>query len=144
MRKGACKGGGGWLYRHAIGRARDPGLAPGPHRPVGACMSVLVTGAAGFIGSHLSRALLARGEEVVGIDNLNDYYDPALKRSRLAPLEAHDRFRFVQGDIADAAALSKAAEGTDRIVHLAAQAGGRYSLPNPAASIQAHNHPHTN
>src|SRR5690606_23508688 len=129
-------GGGGWLYRHALGRQRDSRLAPRPHRPVRARISVRVPAAAGLIGRHLSRALLARGEEVVGIDNLNDYYDPALKRSRLAPLEAHDRFRFVQGDIADAAALSKAAEGTDRIVHLAAQAGVRYSLTNPGAYIQ--------
>ncbi len=100
-------------------------------------MSVLLTGAAGFIGMHVGEALLARGETVVGIDNLNDYYDVALKEARLAQLEGRDGFTFVRGDIADLATVQKAADGVDRIVHLAAQAGVRYSLENPGAYIKA-------
>lgn len=99
---------------------------------------VLVTGAAGFIGYHVCEALLARGDSVVGFDNLNDYYDPQLKRDRLARL-AHPNFRFVQGGMEDAAALHAAfAEAApDRVIHLAAQAGVRYSLQNPAAYVQS-------
>ncbi len=100
-------------------------------------MPVLVTGAAGFIGMHVSKALMARGETVVGIDNLNDYYDVSLKEARLAQLREHNAFSFVQGDIGDRAALDEAGAGCDRIVHLAAQAGVRYSLENPGAYIQA-------
>ncbi len=102
-------------------------------------MKILVTGAAGFIGSHVARALLARGDEVLGIDNLNDYYDPALKFARLASLASYANFRFVRSDIADGAALRKlfAAEKFDRVVHLAAQAGVRYSLQNPQAYVQS-------
>ena len=100
-------------------------------------MTVLVTGAAGFIGMAVSQALMARGETVVGIDNVNDYYDVRLKEARLARLMENDNFRFVRGDIVDAAVLAKAAKGVDRIVHLAAQAGVRYSLENPGAYIQA-------
>lgn len=100
-------------------------------------MTVLVTGAAGFIGMHVSLALMARGETVVGIDNLNDYYDVALKEARLARLSGHNAFSFVRGDIGDAAALAEAGQDADRIVHLAAQAGVRYSLENPGAYIQA-------
>jgi UDP-glucuronate 4-epimerase len=103
-------------------------------------MSVLVTGAAGFIGYHVAMALLARGETVVGIDDLNAYYEVGLKRARLARLETSKDFRFVAGDIADTAALGAAAgaAGTvDRIVHLAAQAGVRYSLEAPRAYIRA-------
>ncbi len=100
-------------------------------------MTVLVTGAAGFIGMTVSLALMARGETVVGIDNVNDYYDVRLKEARLARLMEHDNFSFVRGDIVDAAALAQAAKGVDRIVHLAAQAGVRYSLKNPGAYIQA-------
>lgn len=99
-------------------------------------MTVLVTGAAGFIGFHVSKALLARGESVLGIDNLNDYYDVGLKRARLARLEELPGFAFARVDIADGVALAAAsgrAGPCRRIVHLAAQAGVRYSLENPLA-----------
>ena len=104
-------------------------------------MRILVTGAAGFIGFHLIRLLTARGDSVVGIDNLNDYYSVALKRDRLAALaaEAGDRFTFYQVDFADMAALNAALAGTeiDRVVHLGAQAGVRYSIENPHAYVQS-------
>ena len=104
-------------------------------------MAVLVTGVAGFIGSSTARALLARGDDVVGIDNLNDYYDPALKQARLDRLSADfgDRFRFDRIDFADAAALAALgrAYDFDRIVHLGAQAGVRYSMENPGAYVQS-------
>jgi UDP-glucuronate 4-epimerase len=104
-------------------------------------MAVLVTGAAGFIGSATARALLERGDEVVGIDNLNDYYDPSLKRARLDRLEQDfvDRFRFERVDFSDVEALRRATDSIelDAIVHLGAQAGVRYSLENPAAYVQA-------
>ena len=104
-------------------------------------MTVLVTGVAGFIGSSTARALLARGDRVVGIDNINDYYDPSLKRARLERLSADfgDRFQFKQIDFADSVALNELV-GTsdfDRIVHLGAQAGVRYSLENPQAYVQS-------
>jgi UDP-glucuronate 4-epimerase len=104
---------------------------------------VLVTGAAGFIGAAVTEALLERGERVVGLDNLNSYYDPALKRARLARLEEADggsgQFRFEQLDIADAEVVEAVigAEAPDRVVHLAAQAGVRYSIDHPAAYIQS-------
>ncbi|MEO7152129.1 MAG: NAD-dependent epimerase [Burkholderiaceae bacterium] len=102
-------------------------------------MKVLVTGAAGFIGMHVSQILLARGDEVVGLDNLNDYYDPQLKRNRLARLTPKPGFRFVLADIADRAAMQCLFEGErfDRVVHLAAQAGVRYSIANPHAYIDS-------
>jgi UDP-glucuronate 4-epimerase len=106
-------------------------------------MKVLVTGAAGFIGMHTALALLARGDEVVGIDNMNDYYDPQLKRDRLAHLEqqmpAGARFRFQVLDVADNAGMAElfAAEKFEGVVHLAAQAGVRYSLQNPHAYAQS-------
>lgn len=102
-------------------------------------MKILVTGAAGFIGMHVCRRLLERGDEVVGIDNLNDYYDPKLKLARLDCLTPHANFRFVKMDVADAGALSDlfAAEEFKRVIHLAAQAGVRYSLSNPQAYIQS-------
>jgi UDP-glucuronate 4-epimerase len=104
-------------------------------------MSVLVTGAAGFIGAATSRALLDRGDEVVGIDSLNDYYDPALKQARLDRLAAHfgERFRFERVDFADADALARLADanGFESIVHLGAQAGVRYSIENPAAYVRS-------
>ncbi len=101
-------------------------------------MKVLVTGAAGFIGYHTAQALLERGDEVVGIDNLNPYYDPALKRQRLERL-ARPAFRFEAVDLADRAAMSAlfAGGGFDRVVHLAAQAGVRYSIENPEAYVDS-------
>jgi len=103
-------------------------------------MAVLVTGAAGFIGAAMSRALLERGDEVVGIDNLNGYYDPKLKEARLANLEGFgNRFRFGRVDFADSRALNEFTDGIDitAIVHLGAQAGVRYSLENPQAYVQS-------
>jgi UDP-glucuronate 4-epimerase len=96
---------------------------------------VLVTGAAGFIGFHLARRLLDAGCAVVGFDNLNAYYDPRLKRARLEILETHSGFRFVEGDLADRAAVAAlfAEIGPRHVAHLAAQAGVRYSLENPFA-----------
>ncbi|HEY4344564.1 MAG TPA: NAD-dependent epimerase/dehydratase family protein [Parvibaculum sp.] len=102
-------------------------------------MAILVTGAAGFIGSRVSRLLLDRGEEVIGIDSVNTYYDPALKEARLASLTADKSFRFIRGDIADTETLTAALHGRsiDRVVHLAAQAGVRYSLEQPRAYIRS-------
>jgi UDP-glucuronate 4-epimerase len=102
-------------------------------------MKVLVTGCAGFIGMHVARQLLERGDEVVGIDNLNDYYDPQLKKDRLGQLSAYPNFGFVRGDIADRAAVDDlfAKIQPDRVINLAAQAGVRYSLTNPQAYIQS-------
>ncbi|HEX6143051.1 MAG TPA: NAD-dependent epimerase/dehydratase family protein [Geminicoccaceae bacterium] len=103
-------------------------------------MPVLVTGAAGFVGFHVSRALLARGGEVVGIDNLNAYYDPALKRARLERLSGLAGFTFRQADIADPDAVRgivRDVPGLDRVVHLAAQAGVRYSLEHPFAYVES-------
>ncbi|WP_301103240.1 NAD-dependent epimerase [Propionivibrio sp.] len=102
-------------------------------------MKVLVTGAAGFIGLHVTRLLLERGDEVVGIDNLNDYYDPKLKLARLECLKPYANFRFVRMDVADSAALGGlfVGEQFNRVIHLAAQAGVRYSLANPQAYIQS-------
>jgi UDP-glucuronate 4-epimerase len=111
-------------------------------------MAVLVTGAAGFIGAATSRALLARGDEVVGIDNLNDYYDPMLKKSRLSSLarQFDNRFRFERVDFSDAQQLQRVADGIEisTIVHLGAQAGVRYSLENPSAYIQSNLVGHAN
>lgn len=105
-------------------------------------MAVLVTGAAGFIGYHTAEALLARGEEVVGIDDLNPYYDVKLKQARLARLTGREGFRFIEGDIAEESTFNGLAP--DRIVHLAAQAGVRYSLQNPRAYIRANLMGHLN
>lgn len=111
-------------------------------------MRVLVTGGAGFIGYTLSQRLLARGDEVIGIDNLNDYYQVSLKQDRLAQLVAAggNRYSFHQVDFADNAALTKALEGThiDRVVHLGAQAGVRYSIENPHAYVQSNLVGHVN
>ena len=103
-------------------------------------MTVLVTGAAGFIGFHVAAALLARGEDVVGLDNTNGYYEVALKQARLAELQPRPRFTFVAGDVGDQATLAgivAAHPDLDRVVHLAAQAGVRYSLEQPRAYIQS-------
>jgi UDP-glucuronate 4-epimerase len=101
-------------------------------------MSVLVTGAAGFIGSHVARTLLARGESVVGVDNFSDYYDPVLKFARLKPLRDSNAFSFVEADIADRDAILPLAgrHTIDRIVHLAAQPGVRHSLVDPYVYVQ--------
>ena len=102
-------------------------------------MKVLVTGTAGFIGSHVAARLLARGDEVVGFDNLNDYYDVALKRARLARLEGTPGFTQVVADLADREAVENAfaTHKPDRVVHLAAQAGVRYAAQNPHAYVQS-------
>jgi UDP-glucuronate 4-epimerase len=102
-------------------------------------MKILVTGAAGFIGSFTAARLLARGDEVVGLDNLNEYYDVNLKKARLARLEGQRGFRFVKLDLADRAGMEALfrSERFDRVVHLAAQAGVRYSLENPHAYVDS-------
>lgn len=101
-------------------------------------MKVLITGAAGFIGMHVAQLLLARGDEVVGIDNLNDYYSPALKKSRLQSLLAYPGFHVIQADIVDRNIIEEifASEKPSRVIHLAAQPGVRYSLTNPHAYVQ--------
>ncbi|MFN0067516.1 MAG: NAD-dependent epimerase [Limisphaerales bacterium] len=98
-------------------------------------MKILLTGAAGFIGMHVAERLLARGEEVLGLDNLNDYYDPHLKEARLARLTPQAGFRFARVALHDRAAMERAFSEfqPERVVHLAAQAGVRYSLQNPHA-----------
>jgi UDP-glucuronate 4-epimerase len=102
-------------------------------------MKVLVTGAAGFIGMHVAERLLARGDEIVGVDNLSAYYDVALKEARLGRLSKQSGFRFAKADIADADVLRHLfqREKFHGVVHLAAQAGVRYSLDNPAAYVQS-------
>ena len=102
-------------------------------------MKILVTGAAGFIGMTTSLRLLAGGDEVVGLDNLNDYYAVSLKEDRLKRLTGHANFRFVKLDVADRAGMEAlfAAGKFDRVIHLAAQAGVRYSLQNPHAYIES-------
>jgi UDP-glucuronate 4-epimerase len=101
-------------------------------------MRILLTGAAGFIGFHVAQALLARGDEVIGIDNLNDYYDVSLKQARLDQLTPHKNFTFHKFNIADRdAMLPLAKSGATHIVHLAAQAGVRYSLINPYAYVES-------
>ncbi|WP_396205294.1 NAD-dependent epimerase [Gemmatimonas sp.] len=100
---------------------------------------ILVTGAAGFIGYHTSERLLARGDEVVGLDNINDYYDPTLKVSRLARLAGQPGFRFVRMELGNRDGIERLfrEERFDRVIHLAAQAGVRYSLTNPHAYIDS-------
>jgi UDP-glucuronate 4-epimerase len=100
---------------------------------------ILVTGAAGFIGSHTSERLLARGDEVVGFDNVNNYYDPTLKEARLRRIAGHAGFRLVRGELQDRQAVEALfkAERFDKVIHLAAQAGVRYSLTNPHTYIES-------
>ena len=102
-------------------------------------MKILVTGAAGFIGFHTAGKLLARGDAVVGLDNLNDYYDVRLKQARLAILERQAGFRFVRLDLADRAGMAElfARERFERVVHVGAQAGVRYSIQNPLAYVDS-------
>ncbi|MEI7787452.1 MAG: NAD-dependent epimerase [Chlorobiaceae bacterium] len=102
-------------------------------------MHILVTGAAGFIGFHVCRQLLERGDRVTGIDNMNDYYDVTLKEARLAMLLPYEGFTFIKADIADRDAMEKlfSTGGFERVINLAAQAGVRYSLINPHAYINS-------
>ena len=102
-------------------------------------MRILVTGAAGFIGSHLSHRLLERGDEVLGLDNLNDYYDPTLKQARLERLLPRPGFSFVQGSLEDRGTVERGFANfrPEKVVNLAAQAGVRYSLENPQAYIES-------
>ena len=102
-------------------------------------MALLVTGAAGFIGSHVAHVLLDRGDEVVGLDNINDYYDPKLKEARLARLLPRKGFTFAKIDLADRGAMEAlfAEHRFPRVIHLAAQAGVRYSITNPRAYVEA-------
>ena len=102
-------------------------------------MRILVTGAAGFIGYHTAEALLARGDEVLGLDNLSDYYDVRLKEARLARLRRHGNFQFTRTDLADRGGVEEAFDTyrPDRVVHLAAQAGVRYSLEHPHTYVQS-------
>jgi UDP-glucuronate 4-epimerase len=106
---------------------------------VAAIVKLLVTGAAGFIGFHTSRLLLERGDEVIGLDNLNAYYDPALKQARLDILNDYPRFKFLKADLADRQAMQSVFHGQafQRVVHLGAQAGVRYSIDNPDAYVQS-------
>ncbi len=102
-------------------------------------MKILVTGTAGFIGAQLAHRLLERGDEVIGVDNVNDYYDVSLKEARLARLTGNDRFTEVRQDIADRSVMAEifVKYRPERVVHLAAQAGVRYSLENPNAYVDA-------
>lgn len=102
-------------------------------------MKILITGAAGFIGFHVAERLLAQGHDVVGIDNLNDYYDVNLKLARLARIETQSNFRFLKLELADRAAMAElfASERFERVIHLGAQAGVRYSIDNPHAYADA-------
>ncbi len=102
-------------------------------------MKILVTGAAGFIGFHLAKRLLERGDEVIGIDNLNDYYDVTLKAARLRQLEIYPSFRFIKMDLCDQDGIARLFTGElfDKVVNLAAQAGVRYSIQNPHAYINS-------
>jgi UDP-glucuronate 4-epimerase len=101
--------------------------------------NILVTGCAGFIGFHVAKRLIEEGRQVVGLDNLNDYYDPALKEARLSQLASHSNFRFLKMDLADRDGIAKLfrSQHFDKVVNLAAQPGVRYSLQNPHAYVDA-------
>ena len=102
-------------------------------------MHVFITGVAGFIGANAAEQLLASGHQVTGIDNLNDYYDPALKQARLKRLAGKNRFHFVKGNIQDTGVLADlfADNGFDAVIHMAAQAGVRYSIDNPRSYLNS-------
>ena len=100
-------------------------------------MTILVTGAAGFIGARVASLLLDRGEAVIGLDTVNDYYDPKIKEARLASLEGREGWTFVRGDLAAEGVLDALPRGIDRVIHLAAQAGVRYSIEAPMAYAHA-------
>src|ERR1700744_6008527 len=102
-------------------------------------MKILITGTAGFIGMHVAESLLKRGEEVIGVDNLNNYYDVRLKQDRLQTLRQYPNFRFCKFDLSETSKVTELfeAEKFQRVIHLAAQAGVRYSLENPHAYIQS-------
>jgi UDP-glucuronate 4-epimerase len=102
-------------------------------------MKILVTGTAGFIGMHTAEKLLARGDTVIGLDNMNDYYDVVLKKARLSRLMAHPNYRHVHADLADRPAIESlfAVHGPERVIHLAAQAGVRYAATNPHVYVES-------
>jgi len=102
-------------------------------------MNVLITGCAGFIGMHVTLALLSKGINVVGLDNLNDYYDLQLKMDRLANIKEYKNFTFIQENVEDLAKIENTliAHGIDKIIHLAGQAGVRYSIENPRAYLES-------
>src|ERR1700742_2258834 len=102
-------------------------------------MKILLTGAAGFIGFHTAKLLLDRGDEVIGLDNLNTYYDVTLKEARLAQLKPRNGFHFVKASLEDRGAVEKlfVEHRPQRVIHLAAQAGVRYSLTNPESYVEA-------
>jgi len=102
-------------------------------------VKILLTGCAGFIGMHVANILLARNDEVLGVDNLNDYYDPTLKTARLRQLDKFPNFKFLKGDISDREFIAElfSAERPDCVINLAAQAGVRYSIENPHAYVQS-------
>jgi len=102
-------------------------------------MKVMVTGAAGFIGYHVSKRLLVQGDEILGVDNLNDYYDVSLKEARLAQIQGHRGFSFHKIDLSDQGAIAQLFDDNliDCVINLAAQAGVRYSLENPHAYVDS-------